>query len=56
LVVSDLERSLGFYRGPLGPLGYVRESDIVGERGERVVYLNRVGAPGSLGLRERQSD
>jgi glyoxylase I family protein len=39
LVVSDLERSLAFYRGLLRPLGYERESVIVGERGERVVYL-----------------
>lgn len=39
LVVSDLERSLQFYRGLLGPLGYTRASEIVGERGERVVYL-----------------
>jgi catechol 2,3-dioxygenase-like lactoylglutathione lyase family enzyme len=55
LVVSDLERSLGFYRELLRPLGYVREGDIVGERGERVVYLGRRGGGGSLGLRERQS-
>jgi glyoxylase I family protein len=39
LVVSDLERSLVFYRALLEPLGYVRTEDIVGERGERVVYL-----------------
>ena len=56
LVVSRLARSLPFYRGLLGPLGYVRESDIVGERGERVVYLNRAGRPGSLGLRESLSE
>jgi catechol 2,3-dioxygenase-like lactoylglutathione lyase family enzyme len=54
LVVSDLERSLGLYRGLLGPLGYVRAGDIVGERGERVVYL---GGPGvvSFSLREAQT-
>jgi catechol 2,3-dioxygenase-like lactoylglutathione lyase family enzyme len=34
LVVSSLERSLTFYRGLLGPLGYVREGSIRGERGE----------------------
>jgi catechol 2,3-dioxygenase-like lactoylglutathione lyase family enzyme len=43
LVVSDLDRSLAFYRALLEPLGYVRASEIVGERGERVVYL---GGPG----------
>ena len=41
LVVTSLEQSLDFYRGLLGPLGYVRESEIEGERGERVVYLGR---------------
>ena len=56
LVVTDLERSLGFYRGLLAPLGYMRESAIVGERGERVVYLGRGDDGGSIGLRERQSD
>ncbi len=56
LVVSDVERSVEFYRGLLAPLGYVRESTIVGERGERVVYLGRAGDGGSIGLRERQSD
>jgi glyoxylase I family protein len=40
LVVSDLDRSLAFYRGLLEPLGYARASEIVGERGERVVYLS----------------
>jgi glyoxylase I family protein len=39
LVVSDLERSLAFSPDLLGPLGYVREGPIRGERGERVVYL-----------------
>ncbi len=53
LVVSDLERSLAFYRGLLEPLGYVRASEIAGERGERVVY---VGGPGVVpfSLREAQ--
>ena len=58
LVVSDLERSLEFYRGLLGPLGWVHEGGIDGERGERVVYLG--GAPPDrpvvLGLRQSQSD
>jgi len=55
LVVSDLERSLPFYRGLLGPLGYVREGGIEGERGERVVYLGHVAEDAAIGLRERQS-
>ena len=54
LVVSDLERSLDFYRGLLEPLGYVRSSNIVGERGERVVYI---GGPDVVpfSLREAQT-
>ena len=55
LVVSDLERSLAFYRGLLEPLGFTRASEIEGERGERVVYLGGTGGP-SVSLRERQSD
>ncbi len=47
LVVSDFEASLAFYRSLLRPLGYVRESVIAGERGERVTYLNRVAGGGS---------
>jgi catechol 2,3-dioxygenase-like lactoylglutathione lyase family enzyme len=43
LVGSDLERSLAFYRGLLEPLGYDRASEIVGEQGERVVYLHGQG-------------
>jgi glyoxylase I family protein len=56
LVVTSLERSLAFYRGLLEPLGYVRVSEIEGERGERVVYLGRVGGMGSVSLRAAQSD
>ena len=56
LVVTDLERSLAFYRGLLAPLGYVRQSRIAGERGECVTYLGRADGGGSIGLRERQSD
>jgi glyoxylase I family protein len=55
LVVSDLERSLPFYRDLLGPLGYVREGGIEGERGERVVYLGHIAEHTAIGLRERQS-
>jgi glyoxylase I family protein len=56
LVVTDLERSLQFYRGLLGPLGYTRESEIEGERGERVVYLGVEGTRPSVSLRAAQSD
>jgi catechol 2,3-dioxygenase-like lactoylglutathione lyase family enzyme len=56
LVVSDLERSLAFYRDLLGPLGYVREGPIRGERGERVVYLGHISVHTAIGLRESQSD
>ncbi len=54
LVVSDLERSLPIYRELLEPLGYTRAGEIVGERGERVVYL---GGPGvtSFSLRQAQT-
>ena len=54
LVVSDLERSLAFYRGLLGPLGYTRESPITGERGERVVYVSVPGGD-AIGLRAAQA-
>ena len=56
LVVTSLEQSLDFYRGLLEPLGYVRTSEIEGERGERVVYVGRVGEAGEVSLREAQSD
>ena len=56
LVVSSFGRSLAFYAGLLGPLGYVHRSEIAGERGERVLYLSRHGGGGSVSLRERQSD
>jgi catechol 2,3-dioxygenase-like lactoylglutathione lyase family enzyme len=55
LVVSDFDRSLEFYRGLLGPLGYVRETEIVGERGEPVIYLGRESGQGSLSVRQCQS-
>jgi len=56
LVVTDMQRSLDFYRELLRPLGYVRESPIEGERGEHVVYLGRIGGMGSVSIREAQSD
>jgi catechol 2,3-dioxygenase-like lactoylglutathione lyase family enzyme len=54
LVVSDLDRSLAFYRALLEPLGYARASEIVGERGERVVYLGGAGVV-SVSLRQAQT-
>ena len=54
LVVSDLDRSLEFYRALLSPLGYTRANDIVGERGERVVYLGGAGMV-AVSLRAAQS-
>ena len=56
LVVSDFDRSLAFYRGLLGPLGYVREGPIVGERGEHVVYLGHIDGASAIGLRQKQSN
>jgi|ERR1019366_4779444 glyoxylase I family protein len=56
LVVGSIERSLAFYRGLLGPLGYSALREIGGERGESVCYLSIPGRfEGSLGLREAQS-
>ena len=54
LVVSSIERSLPFYRDLLGPLGYTRIGEVVGERGETIWYLAGTGCP--VGLREAQSD
>ncbi len=54
LVVSSLGRSLALYRDMLGPLGYTATSEIVGERGERVVYLSGSGVV-PFSLREAQT-
>jgi glyoxylase I family protein len=54
LVISSLEAGIDFYLVVLGPLGWRRSGDIVGERGERVTYLAS-DAGGELGLRERQA-
>jgi catechol 2,3-dioxygenase-like lactoylglutathione lyase family enzyme len=56
LVVSSLARSLPFYRGLLGPLGWVGVHEVRGERGETIHYLYNADRKGSLGLREKQSD
>lgn len=55
LVVSDLDRSLAFYRDLLRPLGYQGESEIVGEQGERVVYLTGSGMV-AVSLRQAQTE
>jgi catechol 2,3-dioxygenase-like lactoylglutathione lyase family enzyme len=54
LVVSSIERSLGFYRDLLAPLGYHRISEVEGERGETIWYLS--GPDVAVGLREARSD
>jgi catechol 2,3-dioxygenase-like lactoylglutathione lyase family enzyme len=54
LVVTSLERSVPFYEAVLRPLGYVGRGEIVGEMGERVVYIDRHDADGGVGLRERR--
>jgi glyoxylase I family protein len=56
LVVSSIERSLPFYRGLLGPLGWVGVVEQEGERGETIHYLWGPDWGGSLGLRERQAE
>ena len=55
LVVTSLEHSLPLYRELLEPLGYVSASEIVGERGERVVYLGGRGLV-HVSLREAQAE
>jgi glyoxylase I family protein len=54
LVVSSIERSLPFYSGLLGPLGFHTVSEVEGERGETIWYLSGPGS--SIGLREAQSE
>jgi glyoxylase I family protein len=54
LVVSSIERSLPFYRELLGPLGWHGISEVEGERGETIWYLN--GHDCSIGLREALSE
>ena len=53
LVVSSIERSLPFYRELLSPLGWHRLSEVEGERGETIWYLE--GPACSVGLRQAQS-
>ena len=53
LVVSSIERSLPFYRELLAPLGWHRVSEVEGERGETIFYIEGPGC--QIGLREAQS-
>ena len=55
LVVSDLERSLAFYKGLLEPIGFTVEREITGERGEEVHYLRGDVIRGAIGLRQAQT-
>ena len=52
LCVSSLERSHPFYLELLRPLGWRPFGEIVGERGERVVYVGSDSDGASIGLRE----
>lgn len=52
LVVTSIDRSLDFYRGLLGPLGWVGVSEEEGERGETIHYLWGPDWGGALGLRQ----
>ena len=54
LVVSSIERSLPFYTGLLGPLGYHSVGEVEGERGETIWYLSGPGT--AVGLREAQTE
>lgn len=60
LTVASLERSLAFYRELLRPLGWRRESEVAGERGETIHYLWGPDLRGAVGLRaataEREPD
>jgi glyoxylase I family protein len=52
LAVTDVERSLAFYLGLLGPLGWVEEVRYPTYRGtEEVVYLREPASMTRLGLR-----
>jgi catechol 2,3-dioxygenase-like lactoylglutathione lyase family enzyme len=50
LVVSDIQRSLAFYRQILEPLGWHGSLEQRGERGETIHYLYGPGS--SIGLRQ----
>ena len=50
LVVSSVERSLPFYRGLLGPLGWPNVAEVEGDHGEKIWYLWQQAS--SIELRE----
>jgi catechol 2,3-dioxygenase-like lactoylglutathione lyase family enzyme len=58
LVVSSIERSLPFYLGLLGPLGWEMHGEVEGEHGQTIHYLGIKEPNGmsDLGLREAISD
>lgn len=58
IVVSSLDVSLPFYLDFLKPLGWRRRRQVVGERGEPILYIAGPGgfATGAVGLREQQSE
>jgi glyoxylase I family protein len=53
LVVSSIERSLPFYRGLLGPLGWPNVAEVEGEQGETIHYL--WGRESTIGLRQART-
>lgn len=58
LVVSDLGKSLAFYRELLAPLGWTRVNRIAGERGEDVFHIGGEPPhrPITISLRAARSD
>jgi len=52
IVVSSVDRSLGFYGELLAPMGWRYARRVVGERGETIHYLWGLDGRGSIGLRE----
>jgi len=57
LVVSSFNKSLPFYKKLFEVLGWEKESETKGERGERLIYFAGPGGKldSAIGLRERQS-
>jgi glyoxylase I family protein len=58
LVVSSLATSKPFYRELLSLIGWHGEADVVGERGETIIYFGESHrfARGAIGLREAASE
>ena len=51
-----MERRLALYRALLEPLGFARLGEIIGEQGERVVYLDNDADGSAVSVRERRSE